>query len=697
MPYPPLPWQTLAAGLAVCLAVAAEGGADELLFGFDQGFDFAKVEARDVKVSEAQTDQGSALRMETGHAQEWPGITLPAPRGHWDLSKYEYVALDVNNVGDNEVDVCCRVDNPGADGIQHCVTGKIVLKPREKAVLRVDLPLGPVGPQGEAVKLFGMRGYPQTFDAANVVGLLVFVPRPRENHVFEIRNVRAAGARAPEQGPAGPFLPFIDEFGQFIHRDWLGKTHSLSDLAAHRAEETKDLEQHPGPTDWDQYGGWAGGPQLQATGRFRVEKYEGKWWLVDPEGRLFFSQGIDCVNLWEGATPIDERESWLKWLPPRDSEYKGLYSTGWALHGYYAGKTVNCFDFGGANALRKYGPEWQAQCGEMAHRRLRSWGLNTIGNWSDSRIYSLHRTPYVTTVHFGGKLLEGSQGYWGKFRDVFDPSFPESVRSAMAQQKGTTADDPWCIGFFVDNEIAWGDELSLALGALASPAEQSAKRAFVVDLKAKYGAIDQLNAQWGTQHGSWGALLQSQDPPDRQKAHDDLIAFSRKTAERYFETIRKALKEVSPEGLYLGCRFAWANPVAVAAAAKTCDVVSYNLYRRSVADFRLPVEADVPLMIGEFHFGALDRGMFHTGLVPVADQAARAAAYRDYVQGCLRHPQFVGCHWFKYIDEPTTGRPLDEENYQIGFLDIADTPYPETVAACREVGYAMYEYRLKAK
>ena len=67
--------------------------------------------------------------------------------------------------------------------------------------------------------------------------------------------------------------------------------------------------------------------------------------------------------------------------------------------------------------------------------------------------------------------------------------------------------------------------------------------------------------------------------------------------------------------------------------------------------------------------------------------------YKDYVRGMLRHPQFVGCHWFKYRDEATTGRPLDAENYQIGFVDICDTPYPETIAACREVGYGMYEYR----
>jgi hypothetical protein len=102
-------------------------------------------------------------------------------------------------------------------------------------------------------------------------------------------------------------------------------------------------------------------------------------------------------------------------------------------------------------------------------------------------------------------------------------------------------------------------------------------------------------------------------------------------------------------------------------------------------------------MVGEFHFGALDRGMFHTGLVALKSQDERAQTYRSYVQGALRHPQFVGTHWFQFKDEATTGRPLDEENYQIGFVDCVDTPYPETIGAVREVGYGMYELRAGKK
>ena len=73
----------------------------------------------------------------------------------------------------------------------------------------------------------------------------------------------------------------------------------------------------------------------------------------------------------------------------------------------------------------------------------------------------------------------------------------------------------------------------------------------------------------------------------------------------------------------------------------------------------------------------------------------RAQTYQDYVRGAARHPQFVGTHWFQWKDEPTTGRVYDEENYQIGFLDIADTPYREIIEASRAVGQSLYQLRLE--
>ncbi|MHC4701273.1 MAG: beta-galactosidase, partial [Planctomycetota bacterium] len=537
--------------------------------------------------------------------------------------------------------------------------------------------------------------YLDKVDPENITQLLVFVRKPAAEHAFEISGIRAGGQ--VEVLDAKTFLPFIDEFGQYIHRDWPGKTHSVAELIDHGKAEEKDLAAHPGPGGRNRYGGWTAGPELEATGFFRVDKYRGKWWLVDPEGRLFWSHGIDCVRS-SNATPITDREHYYSDLPQSGSPFEQFYGWGnWGPHGYYKDKGgYRSYDFSRANFLRKYGPDWEKAFAQITHRRLKSWGMNTIANWSQASIYLMRRTPYVCTISYTARRLEGSTGYWGKFYDVFDPSFRRALRKRLAAERGKAIGDPWCIGYFVDNELSWGDDTSLALAALISPAEQPAKKAFLDDLKGKYKAIEKLNAVWGTAHSTWEDLLQSQEAPDKNKARADLTAFYTKTAETYFRIIRDELKTVAPNQLYMGCRFAWVNDLASRAGAKFCDIVSYNRYSYSVAEHRLPDGIDMPTIIGEFHFGALDRGMFHTGLKKTTDQRDRADKYKSYVRGALSNPQIVGTHWFQYKDQATTGRG-DGENYQIGFIDVCDKPYPEIVQASREVGHSLYEYRLKSE
>ena len=647
------------------------------------------------------------LRVDTDSSHPWPGIEIRPPAGQWDLSRFAYMDVDLNNPTEAEVPVSIRVDDPAGDGVLHSCNGRITLKPKSAGSVRVHLCGGK--PDWIKVSLTGMNGYPWgvvhswdkpgagMIDRAHVTKVIVFVGHPKVEHTFEVVAMRAGGSYVPPTpllADPDKFFPFIDTFGQYMHRDWPGKTHELADLAAARDREQQDLASHPGPASWDRFGGWKDGPTLKATGYFYTAKPDGKWWLVDPDGHLFFSQGIDCVRPGEDGTPVDGREKWFRDLPPDQGLFRKCYVKAYAVvHGDYTGQHPLCFNFAKANMIRKYGDTWPTAFADVSHRRLRNWGINTIGAWSSPEIYLNDKTPYAVEVGASGKFLEGSSGWWGKFRDVYDPSFGDSVRKAMAKET-TSAKDPWCIGYFVDNELSWGgDGMSLALAALTSPADQPAKIAFVHDLQAKYGAIEHLNSAWGTAHASWAALQESKVAPDAKRAGADLQAFYSQFAHTYFRIVRDAVKEAAPNHLYLGCRFSAGNAGASAAAAEYCDVVSFNIYRRTPDAEPLPIQADKPILIGEFHLGALDRGMFHPGLVPVEDQAERGEVYKGYVQAALRNPRIVGCHWFKYGDEPTIGRSYDGENYQIGFVDITDTPYPEIIAAAREVAAHMYELR----
>ena len=683
------------AALLSVASVHTESAATELLV-IDEGFDTKTIQCTDAQV----VREDDTLLVSTGRTATWPGITIPAPEGHWDLRGRGHVAADVKNLGKHSVRVHLRVDNPGADGSNHCVTGHVEIPAGGQQTLTV--PLRWAMPESVASKLFGMRGFPNGWsnrggmDPNNVVQLVIFVAKPADEHRFAISNFRAAG-ETPNRAPDTPdaLFPMIDRYGQFIHKDWPGKIRDDSDFSRRVEEETADLAANPGPEPWNQYGGWRAGPQLEATGFFRVEKHNGKWWLVDPEGRLFWSHGTTCVRSANGTTPVSDREYLFAQLPEEPSPLATFFGKGyWGVRGYYKDHIpYRTFNFSGANLARKYGDDWADRFADLAHRRLRSWGMNTIANWSDRDIYLLRRTPYTATIGSQGRVIEGSSGYWAKFPDPFDPSFRESIRKAMAAEQDRTAGDRWCIGYFVGNELSWGDELSLALAALASPADQPAKQKFIHYLKQQYETIERLNEAWGTAHPSWDALVAATTPPERDKARNDLAAFYTAIAEEFFRVCREEVKAAAPDNLYLGCRFAWVNDRAVQASARYCDVVSFNRYRHSVADLKLPEGIDMPVVIGEFHFGALDRGMLHTGLVPTASQQERAAAYRHYVEGALDNPHIVGTHWFQFSDQATTGRGGDGENYQIGLIDVCDTPYRETIQALREVGQSMYARR----
>ena len=671
----------------------------ETIVSFDTDADIAVVTSHDAIL----TRESAGLRVTTGHREEWPGITIKAPGGHWDLSKRVEVSFSIENVDSKPVTINCRIDGSDHSG-ENSLTESVTLKPGEQKHLSVQL--ARLLPAELSDKLFGMRGLPggikpNGIDVARVTQLIVFINKPTQDHAFRLGNIRACGSCPPLRWTrlsSEDFFPMIDRLGQFVHGQWPGKMNGVEEFQDDIQREREELVAKPGPGQWNRFGGWIAGPQLKATGHFYVVKQEGKWWLVDPDGRLFWSHGVNCVGA-AGSTPISDREFYFAELPPRGTPLAKFYGrASWAPHGYYKDRgAYRTYNFTGANLRRKYGDDWYGVSADLAHRRLRSWSMNTIANWSDSGVYLRRMTPYVASTSTGdAKRIEGSTGYWGKFPDPFDASFRRELDRRMRWHRDRTAGDPWCIGYFVDNELAWGKELSLAIAALTSPREQAAKKSFLSDLRAKYESIEKLNEAWKTSHASWAAMAESRAAPDERWARGDLEAFYTKLAEQYFRECRDAVKRVAPDNLYLGCRFAWVNDRVARSAAKYCDVMTYNLYRDNVADFVLPEGLDKPVVIGEFHFGALDRGMFHTGLRPTASQEDRADAYRRYVTGALKNRFLVGAHWFQYGDQATTGRG-DGENYQIGLVSICDRPYPETIDAVREVGSSMYQVRSREK
>ncbi|WP_111979178.1 beta-galactosidase [Algibacillus agarilyticus] len=563
---------------------------------------------------------------------------------------------------------------------------------------------------------------------------------------FTIDNIRLR--KNPEMDK--DFLVgLIDQFGQNAKVDYPGKIHSIEELKTVTAQELASLNGQALP-DRSKYHGWKAGPKLEATGYFRTQKHEGKWWLVDPEGYLYFSSGIDIIRLSNSSTltgydfdqsyiakrtadmtvaeddqPLNgvnaealpsrfvanqTRQSVFNWLPKYDDPlgnhfgYRRETQSGPLKHG-------ETFSFYSANLERRYGetyPEsyldtWR----EVTTRRMLDWGYTSLGNWSEQAYYGNNKIPFVAFADIIGDFGTLSSGFdfWHGVPDAYDPKFYKRAIAAAEHVAAQINATPWCMGVFMDNEQSFGRKESaesrygIVLNTLQQNGETvHAKAAFTKTLKKKYKTIAALNTAWNKKIASWHAFNQGIDASFNTAAQKaDYSALLYQYGVQYFSTVNKALKSVLPNHLYLGSRMpVWGMPKEIIkAAAENSDIITYNLYEEGLvpSEWTFLAEIDKPSLIGEFSFGADDAGHVHPGIVISADQKDRATQMKKYMESIIDNPYFVGVHMFQYADGPIAGRAYDGENYNTGIVRVTDVPYEHMVEAAKDVHSDLYPRR----
>jgi hypothetical protein len=576
--------------------------------------------------------------------------------GGWDWRDTSKLVIPVENPGGEPVTLLLRVN----DDADRSLSGKVSIAPGGAGDLTVwiDAPsprqMGMIG--GPSLRAAGLEPHtlPVTategsVDASRITSVRLGIARPTAPRELVIGPLRVA---PPSEAERLAYQDIVDGFGQFRPGSWPEKVSSTEMLRAKGVEEAQELAhalaQAP---ERDGFGGVASGHAFRATGFFRTEQRDGRWWLVTPEGHGFFSIGIDAVAP-SAATYVEGREFMFGDLPARDGELAVHWSDKDDRRGLGAqrGRSFDhgrAFDFYTANLERKFGAEWRRRWREETADRLTAWGFNTIGNWSDPDLWATHRLPYTVPLSPEGEYAKVSSGedWWGPMPDPFDRRFAEAADKMARNAAARFAGDPWLIGYFVDNELSWGRStradpqqyFALAISALAAGRESPANSAFIGYLTQTYRSPERLGQAWGIPLNSWNDLGTAGFalPPgafDNAVVIGDLAAFSRRFADAYYRTVAEALHRHDPDHLYLGSRFAWQTTEAVEACARWCDVVSFNRYRRSIADD--PAEwakfhaLGKPALIGEFHFGSVDRGLFWEGSSVSAEKTNAARPTR---------------------------------------------------------------------
>lgn len=389
------------------------------------------------------------------------------------------------------------------------------------------------------------------------------------------------------------------------------------------------------------YGGWRR-RRVGATGAFRVERVGDRWWLVDPLGYLFLHVAV--VSVRPGGSPRSQ-----------------------------------------AAFRERFGTEerWQ----ERTLALLRAHGFNGTGAWSTDRLNarSTAPLPYTPIWNFmsaygrrrgGTYQLPGHTGYPHHAIFVFDPAFA-TFADEHARQLAATADDPYLVGHFSDNELPLGPRtLDNFLSLPEGDPGYAAARAWLAGRKGP----DAHRAGW---------------------TDDDREAFRGYVVDRYFAIVGAAIRTHDPRHLFLGCRFHGADKTSESlfrAAGRHLDVVSVNVYREWTPDRQRVANwarwSGRPVLVTEWYAKGEDSGLPNLSGAgwTVPTQRDRGAFYQNFALGLLESRVCVGWHWFRYMDndpeDAGTKPPYQDSNK--GIVTIRYEPHRELLAAMAELNRNLY-------
>ncbi|WP_207815406.1 beta-galactosidase [Pseudomonas sp. 50_B] len=711
----------------------------QTLFNFVRPAAVVQVATQDASLPQSnaeQTAEGEVLRRIIFNPTRRPSLTLAPQSGAWDWSQSGMMSLRIQSAmnwaltlyvtiqSNDGKTLVSRVDLP-AGPAQTLLVPLVANTPLSQGMKAA--PPMPMTVDGQRILLASSEGQ---LDRSQVVSVTLSLDSPKAAQSILLERF---GVQDGEGVVKAVYGSLVDGYGQSTRSRWPEKITSDDQLKAADAKEQLQLKAWLGErekTSLDKFGGWDKGPSFKASGFFRTEKRDGRWFLVTPQGHPFYSLGVNTVAPDNSQTYVAGRE-WMFSALPKDGEpLASHYGEGDNRggngadrgRGYNAGRW---YDFYRANLQRTYsapcamaseapaeasGTEPKPAAPETAavpcatptfderrwvsHTldRLQAWGFNTIGNWSALALGAADRVPYTLPLSIVGDYASISTGsdWWGGMPDPFDPRFAMATERAVAIAARDHRDDPWLIGYFADNELAWagpGDDpqarYALAYGTLRLTTDVPAKRAFLKQLRDKYRNQAGLSKAWGIDLPAWELMedpgfVPPQPSPEHPEIEADFKYFQKVFAETYFKTIADSLKWHAPNHLLLGGRFAVSNPEAVAACAQYCDVLSFNMYTlkpQDGQDFAYLRSLDKPVLVTEFNFGSRDRGPFWGGVTELAREEDRGPAYANFLKQAVSEPSIVGVHWFQYLDQPVTGRLLDGENGHFGLVGITDVPF----------------------
>ena len=277
------------------------------------------------------------------------------------------------------------------------------------------------------------------------------------------------------------------------------------------------------------------------------------------------------------------------------------------------------------------------------------------------------------------------------FRILWQQQFQEKMRFQL--QRLQQLFNIILLESFLMQETEWmfQKDVNPAERTFASKAPSASKQKLLEVLQEKYGTIEALNTAWDSRFTSF-ADLDGRPGLDalNENSQRDFGALRDLLLERYCAVATDAIRAIAPRAMNLGMRY---SSVADGDfAGNACfDLFSFNCYRRDPTEmFNTARESiESPFLIGEWHYGAAENGLFSGALVNATTQKERGKACAEYTRQALTNKSCVGAHWFELNDQPLSGR-FDGENMNVGLVNVCNVPYADCIREFAAINHRMY-------
>lgn len=139
---------------------------------------------KDPVLSLADANGARVLKIEFPGNSGYPGVNLPIPGGSWDLSAYNAIEVEVENISESRLNIGLRIDNPGDWRKSPWNTNNIWISPGEAKVLKVVF--------GQS---YGQPGY--ALDPSKISVIKILADNPKQTAAILVKSVRATGTGSP--------------------------------------------------------------------------------------------------------------------------------------------------------------------------------------------------------------------------------------------------------------------------------------------------------------------------------------------------------------------------------------------------------------------------------------------------------------------------------------------------------------------